>query len=376
MKFVQEIQDLKEKKVLLRVDFDVPVENGKIQENFRIEKQKEMLDYLVEKGAKVVMMAHISASESFSDLIPQLHILLGHEIGFIKKIEDIAGYLEHYSGPALLENIRNFPGEVENSEEFARNLANPSTSSRQGGFDLYVNNAFAVCHRNHASVSAITKILPSYAGLLIQKEVAELEKVIRAPKEGKIVVMGGAKAATKIPAIKNLLDKSEVILIGGVIANDALKLRGYNIQDSVVDENPAELFEGIDLYDARLQFPEDFAMGENKILDIGRNTIKAYQEFIEKASMTIWNGPMGLYEDPQFTIGTNQIALAIVENDKAYKVLGGGDTIAAVNKMNLLNRFNTSTSLGTSFVSTGGGAMLDFLAGKELPGLVALGYGK
>ena len=232
MKNIRQV-DLKDKKVLLRVDFDVPVsDRGQIEESFRIKKQKEILDYLVGHGAHVVMIAHVSdqsVGQSFSDLMPQLHMLLGCEINFIKTVPEISAYLEHYAGPALLDNIRQNFGEEKNDPEFAKKLA--------VGFDLYVNNAFAVCHRNHASVSAITKFLPSYAGFLLEEEAVNLQEIMDISKNGKILIMGGTKASTKIPVIKNFLDKADKILIGGVTANDILKAKGRDVGDSVVDEN-------------------------------------------------------------------------------------------------------------------------------------------
>ena len=363
--------DLKNKEVLLRVDFDVPVsEKGEIQESFRIKKQKEVLDYLVEHGAMVVMVAHISDPDidGFADLIPQLHILLGYEINFIRSISDIGAYLEYYAGPALLDNIRKNPGEEKNDLEFAKQLAT--------GFDLYVNNDFAVCHRNHASVSAITKFLPSYAGFLIEEEVAKLQNVFDAPKNGKLLIIGGAKTSTKIPVIKNFLDpeqsrqggsygagKADKILIGGVIANDILKAKGQDVGDSIVDEIASELLAGLDLNNPQLVMPKDFNIFENKILDIGPGAIKEFSEIIKNSKMIIWNGPMGVFENSQFADGTNKIAQAII-GSSAMKIVGGGDTISAIDKIGLMDKFN--------FVSTGGGAMLAFLAGEKLPGLIAL----
>src|SRR3989344_6010144 len=220
VKTIREITDLKNKKVLLRVDFDVPLRCGsgqafEIEESFRIKKQKAMIDWLVERGAKVVMVAHLHEDDSsFSNLIPQLHIFLGHEAGFIKKIEDIGGYLANYPGVGLLDNIRKFDGEKENSRELAEKLSK--------GFDIYINNDFAVCHRDHASVSAITGFLPSFAGLLVKEEVTGLQKAIDSPKAGKVVIIGGAKAETKVPVVKNFVGKAELILLGGVVANDVL----------------------------------------------------------------------------------------------------------------------------------------------------------
>ncbi len=366
MRTLREIMDLKDKKILLRVDFDVPI--GKdfvITEPFRILKQKSLIDYLISQGAKVVMIAHISAIDSFAELMPQLHILLGHEIGFIKKIEDIADYLQNYQGVGLLENIRQFNGETDNDEGLALSLSK--------GFDLYINNAFAVCHRNHASVSAITKLLPSYAGPLIEEETAKLSEAIGAPKEGKILIIGGAKATTKVPVIKNFLDKAEKIFLGGVVANDFLKAKGVDVKSSVVDDNYQELLAELDLNNPVLIAPKDFNIFENKILDIGAQTIQDYTAGIKDVKMIIWNGPMGVFEDERFSGGTKAIAEAIIGSN-AFKIAGGGDTIAAINKFGLLDQFDASVRLSTGFISTGGGAMLDFLAGNKLPGLSALDY--
>lgn len=357
MKTVREITDLKDKKVFLRVDLDLAVSDGEITESFRAEKQKETLDYLVKNGAKVVMVAHISDVESFSELIPQLHILLGYEIGFIKDVDSIASYLDSYSVPGLLDNIRLNEGEEKNDPEFSKRLAS--------NFDIYVNNAFATCHRDHASISGVPSIIPSYAGFVIQEEVAQLEKSVAAPADGKLIIIGGAKASTKIPVIKNLLDKSEAILLGGVVANDFLKERGQDMGSSMVDEDSAELLKGIDINDPRLILPTDFIVFDNKILDIGDKTMKDYIDRISRAKMIIWNGPMGLFENPVFAKGTNEIIMAMA-NSSAYKIVGGGDSISALDKTGLLSKFD--------FVSIGGGAMLAFLAGEEMPGLKALEY--
>ncbi len=351
--------DLKDKKVLLRVDFDVPVsDRGQIEESFRIKKQKETIDYLVSHGAKIVMIAHISAQsvgQSFASLIPQLHLLLGHEVNFIKTVQEISAYFKNYAGPALLENIRQNAGEEKNDSEFAKQLAK--------GFDLYVNNAFAVCHRNHASVSAVTELLPSYAGFAVEEEVARLSEVINSPKEGKIIVMGGAKTETKVPVIKNFIDKADRILIGGVVANDILKEKGMDIGSSVADENSKELLAGLDLNSTILSLPKDFIIFENKIFDIGQETEKEYADIINNAAMVIWNGPMGMFEKPEFSHGTKAVAEAMISS-KGSKIIGGGDTISAVDSFGFLGKFD--------FVSTGGGAMLAFLAGERLPGLEAL----
>ena len=281
MKTVRDIADLKDKKVLLRVDFDVPVsDKDEIQESFRIKKQKEVLDYLVSHDAKVIMVAHISdksVDDSFASLVPQLHLLLGYEINFIKTVLEIGAYLANYAGPALLENIRQNSREKENDPEFAKQLA--------VGFDIYVNNDFAVSHRNHASVSAVAGLLPSYAGFVVEEEVARLSEVINSPKEGKVIVIGGAKTETKVPVIKNFMGKAGRILIGGVVANDIMKERGTDIGASLADKNSKELLAGLDLASSVLVLPKDFVISENKILDIGQETEKEYSDIINNSGL-------------------------------------------------------------------------------------------
>lgn len=364
MRSIREITNLKGKKVLLRADFDVPInEKGEILETFRIEKQKETLSYLVDKGAKVVIAAHISGDRTFSDLVPQLHMILGREVGFIKSLDQIEDYFNNYSTPGLLENIRTFKGEIENSKEFAEELSK--------NFDYYINNAFAASHRSQASISAISNFLPSYAGFQLEEEMRNLDGVLNAPQEGKVVIVGGAKAETKIPTIKNLIRNSEYILTGGVVANDFLKARGEDVGNSVVDDDFEEILSGLDINDPKIVLPSDFKIKNNKILDIGDETSEKYSSIIKLAKLIIWNGPMGLFEEPEFAVGTNKIAKTIAES-AAFKILGGGDTITAVSRIGLLNKFDSSANSGQGFVSTGGGAMLTYLAGEKLPGIEIL----
>jgi len=350
--------DLKNKKVLLRVDLDVPVSEDKISEPFRVRKQKSMVNFLLNKGAKVVMMAHISVVDSFKLILSQLEEIFNYRLILLNDLETVNWKLET-GNLFLLDNIRKWPAEKENSREFAEQIAK--------GFDFYINNDFAVSHRKHASVSAVTQFLPSYAGFLLEEEILQLEKVINSSKDGKTIIIGGAKAENKISVIKNLLDKCDKILIGGVIANDILKFRGKDIGDSVVDLNTEDLLAGLELNSQKLIIPVDSNIFENRILDIGPGAIREFSEIIQKSKIIIWNGPVGLFEDERFSAGTYDIARAIA-NSRAFRVLGGGDTIAAVNKLGLLDKFD--------FVSTGGGAMLAFLAGDKLPGLAALGYYK
>ncbi len=356
MRTIQDIPDLANKKVLLRTDFDVPVaDDGTITETFRIVKQKETIDYLVSRGAHVVMVAHASDVDSFAKILAQLEKILGYSIRLLEQPDDIEKYVNNHPDIALLEDVRKFDGEIRNDEEFAKRLAR--------GFDYYINNAFAVSHRNQASVSAITKFLPSYAGLQVIVEVRELEKALAASPLGKVVVIGGAKASTKVPMIQNFLDKSDAIILGGVVANDILKAKGFDVDASKVDESLEEVLGTLDLKSDKIMLPHDFNILENKILDIGPQSIDKFEQIISHAKMVIWNGPMGLFEDANFAKGTEAVARAILASG-AVSVLGGGDTVSAVDHLGILEQF--------TFVSTGGGAMLEFLAGKTLRGLIAL----
>jgi len=357
MKTVRDTPDLKDKKILVRTDFDVPVENGKIRQSLRVQKQKPLIDQLVLAGSKVLLVAHISAIDSFSVIFGELEQLLGRKIIFIKTPEDIAGFLAGSKPLGLLENTRTWPGEKDNDQSLAQRLAQ--------GFDFYINNDFAVCHREHASVVAITKLLSVYAGPLIVEEVKQLKRALTEPVQDKIVIMGGAKASTKVPVIKSFLRNAQAVLVGGIIANDILKARGQDVQQSIVDDDAEKLLAGVDLTDKRLWVPSDFVIDDGKFLDIGAESIGRFIGEIRTAKMIIWNGPMGMFEKDKFMVGTKAIAEAIV-NSSAFSIIGGGDTISAVDQLGLLGKF--------SFVSTGGGAMLMFLGNQKLPGLDALGY--
>lgn len=326
------------KKVLLRVDFNVPVINGKISENYRINASKETVNYLVSRGAKITLLSHITAMESFEPLSDQIKAILG--------TDDFS----------LYENVRKYKGEETNDEGFAKELAK--------SFDIYINDAFSVSHRNHASVVAITKFLPSYAGLLLIKEIENLKKVLELPKEGKILILGGAKISTKFPVIINFLDKAENILIGGAVANVFLEASGINIKKSLTDNNFLENAIGL-LKKANIVIPEDYVFFDDMILDIGPKTTEKFRRIIKNSKTIIWNGPLGKTEIEKLSYNTKEIAEAIISSN-TLSIVGGGDTIAFLEKNNLMDKF--------SYISTGGGAMLEFLAGNKLPGLDALKY--
>lgn len=359
MKTVRDMPDLQGAKVLVRVDLDVPVdEQGKITEEFRIIKQRDNLDYLLSRGARCVLIGHASDPDigSFGQLREQLQALLGHPMDFGTSLNDVRSFLDGANSLFLLEEIRRWPEEKQNDAVFASELAS--------GFDFYVNNAFSVSHREHASVVSVAGILPAFAGLQVEQEVMQLSKVLDAPAEGKVMVMGGAKASTKVPVIDNLIGTTETVLLGGVVAIDIMKARGIDVKKSRVDDDIERLIESLDVNDPRLVVHGDSVWEGDGIVDIGPKSIEQYRATITTASMVIWNGPMGKFEDERFAAGTKAVADAIVNSD-AFSLIGGGDTIAAVNQFGVLDRFD--------HVSTGGGAMLAFLAGERLPGLAPLG---
>ncbi|OGN03872.1 MAG: phosphoglycerate kinase [Candidatus Yanofskybacteria bacterium RIFCSPHIGHO2_01_FULL_44_17] len=386
MKFIDELkkEELDGKKVILRADLDVPLRqlptanhqsSTKIGDDFRIRAQKETLDYLVDAGAKILVVAHLGhevSDKSFAPVVEEIGKILGQTLTLVPHAELASVDILFRGGQVLLlDNIRQDEREVQNDEGLAAELSN--------GFDYYVDDAFATAHRSHASIVAVTKHLPAYAGFLIKKETENLKQAMEAPTEGKILVLGGAKISTKLPVIKNFLDRAEKILIGGALANNFFKMQGINVGSSVIDDS---VF--LDVKSDKIILPRDFLAGnknsvsgsasvynrimsvenDEAILDIGPETIKEWTEIIKHAKMVIWNGPMGYSEHKDFAVGTKVIAEAVAA--AGYSIIGGGDTIAAVDKLGLLDKY--------SFVSTGGGSMLSFLAGEKLAGLEALSY--
>jgi phosphoglycerate kinase len=380
IKYLNELsaKDLKGKKVFLRVDFDVPVKDGIIEEGFRILSHKDTINYLIENGAKVLLASHISATDTFLPIVEQIGEILDSILTLVPLTElTSADVLFEASNLLLLENLRQDPREIKNDDGFAKELA--------GACDYYVNDAFAVSHREHASVSAITKLLPSYAGFLIKNEVEGLARIIDSPAEGKVLVIAGAKISTKLPVIKNFLDKAEKILIGGALANSFFKFDGIDVGKSVVDDESLHLLAELgttETRDKKIILPQDILISkdgtgkakieaqavanvpEQMIVDIGPETAKNFSEIIKNSKETVWNGPLGLSEIGKFMGGTRAVAEAVAQ--AKYSVMGGGDTILAVDSLGLLNKMD--------FISTGGGAMLEFLAGNRLPGLESLGY--
>ncbi len=382
IRFVDEIkpEELRGKKVLLRVNFDVPVnERGKITESFRVRSHAETIDYLLSVGAKICLVSHIDSVRGFGPLTEEIGEILGQILTLVPLTELDSLPALFKAGPLLLlDNIRQDLREEANDLSLAEELS--------AGFDFYVNDAFAVCHRSHASLVAITKILPSFGGLLVKKEIQYLAEAINAPAAGKVVVLGGAKISTKLPVVKNLLDKAEKIIIGGALANNFFKAQGFKVGSSVVDDSVVLTFltdqEVKGQPETKIVLPKDIVIFTKEdrdvtrssplqdvgfsqlIVDIGPESAELFARIIANAKMVIWNGPMGWFEHEPFDKGTVVVAQAVAKARKS--VVGGGDTLAAITKLGLENKFG--------YVSTAGGAMLAFLAGERLPGLAALGY--
>lgn len=368
MKSVKELKSLSGKKVILRADFNVPVKDDKVLDDFRIKKTIETISYLQKKGAIVIIISHIgdTGKETLKPVIKSLKKYISNAL-FIptpilsNQTEDQIKALKK-GDVVLLENLRQEEGEKKNSPSFARAL------SRYG--EIFVNDAFSVCHREHASVVGITKYLPAYAGFQLEKEVKNLSDAFKPPHPF-LFILGGAKFETKIPIIKKFLRQADDIFIGGAIANDFLRAKGYEVGTSLVGESNFQLAQIIK--SKNLILPKDVVVlkGTKKvhdvkpdeaILDIGPESIAKLKELIEKSKFILWNGPLGKYEDG-FSGSTEEILKAIAES-KAKNVIGGGDTVTMITKLKI------ESKLG--FVSTGGGATLDFLAKGVLPGIRVL----
>lgn len=371
MRGISELKDLKGKTVLLRADFNVPVANEAVAESYRIDKSFGTINRLRSAGASVVVISHFEGEGG--SLKPVFEYIKKRvpEAAFAGGGEDWWGEAEKaraempQGGILLLENIRRNEGEKKNDPSFAERLSKLA--------DIYVNDAFAVSHRAHASVVGVPKFLPSYAGLQLEEEVRRLTECF-SPEHPFLFVLGGAKFDTKIPLIRRFLDLADEIYIGGALANDIMKARGLNVGRSLVSDKPAD---PILANDAKISIPKDVVVsaGEGKevksadavlpddvILDIGPKSSEELAEKAIKAKFILWNGPLGNFENG-YKDATLSLALACAKS-RGKTVVGGGDTLAAISALGVMEKFY--------FVSTGGGAMLDFLANGTLPGIEAL----
>ncbi len=383
-------EDLKGKKVFVRVDFNVPIENGVIQNDKRIRAALPTINYLIDCGSKVILCSHLDRPRgwdpklSLKPVAERLARLLEKEVKFIPDVvgEEVEWEVNNLKEGevALLENVRFYKEETKNDEEFAKKLAKLT--------DIYVNDAFGTAHRKHASTYGIAKFVKvAVAGFLLEKEIKFLQKALDNPERPLVLIIGGSKVSGKLEVIENLLKIVDKMLIGGGMAYTFLKAAGYNVGKSLVEEELIETAreimkeaeeKGVKFYipvdsnnadefsptaHAKLttykEIPDDM-MG----LDIGPATVHLFKEALSDAKTILWNGPMGVFEFEKFRYGTMEIGKIVAEHTNALRIVGGGDSVAAIEMLGLEHQID--------HVSTGGGAFLEFLSGKELPGVMAL----
>lgn len=380
--------DLEAKTILVRVDFNVPLQEGVISDDTRIKAALPTINYCLEKKAKVILISHLGRPKG--KFVPELSLkpVAAHLSKLIAKpVKMLDGCIEPkvkeavaemgYGEVALLENLRFYPQEKENDLDFARQLASLA--------DFYLNDAFGAAHRAHASTEGVTRFLESAAGFLMEKEIEYFQRVLTSPPQPFVFVLGGAKVSDKIPVIENMMDKASAILIGGAMAYTFLKVKGVEIGASRLEESMLEVVAKIlakaeakkvkillpldhivtdDIEKGKASECQDVNIGPGLMgVDIGPKTCRQFQAEILQAGTVVWNGPMGIFEIERFSLGSKKIAEAVAES-KAVSVIGGGDTAAAVKKFNLESKM--------SHISTGGGASLELLEGKVLPGVAAL----
>ncbi len=391
MRSILNEKSLKKKKILLRLDLNVPLENGKISDTTRIDKIIPTLNFLIQQKTKIIIISHVGRPKgkivkdlSLKPVGDELKKKLNVDVKLItENIYEIKNkdFLEKFDEEILiLENIRFYEGEEKNDDKFAKHLASLG--------DIYVNDAFSCSHRSHASIQQISKHLPSFSGLQLDLEVAALNKITTEITKPVTCIIGGSKISTKIDIIKNLIPKFDNIIIVGAMANNFIEYFGNNIGKSIKEENCVQIVEEIlslsKKKECKIIYPEDVLVSKNlngspknkdldqilpdeMILDIGPKTINKIVNIIGKSKTILWNGPAGYFENPNFANGSIKIAKTIIEDNKSkniFSVVGGGDTVSLLNKLKVVHKFN--------FVSTAGGAFLEYLEGKKLPGIIAL----
>ena len=391
MRNIKDEHNLNQKKVLLRLDLNVPLSDGKITDTTRIDKILPTIKFLLKNDAKIIIASHVGRPkgkvvnelslkpicESLKNKLNQNIRLISKNIKEVKSTDLFDAYDEKI---VILENLRFYKEEEKNDNVFAKHLASLA--------DIYINDAFSCSHRTHASIFEITKFIPSYAGLQLSLEIDALTKITSEIQKPITCIMGGSKISSKINIIKNLISKFDNIIIVGGMANNILKYKGYEIGKSIQESNCNQIIKEIFFLSkkegCKIIYPEDVTVGKDfngspkmkelndvskdeLILDIGPKTIKIINQIIEESNTVLWNGPAGYFENPSFSIGSVEIAKKIVEKNKnntIYSVAGGGDTVALLNSIGMTSNFN--------FVSTAGGAFLEYLEGKDLPGIRAL----
>ncbi len=372
MKTLTDIQHLEGVKVLVRADFNVPIQKDAVVEDFRIRAAFPTIEFLRSRGAKVILISHLeSADGGNGSLQPVATKLkeLGVPVTFIEDMKKARLFIENelQNGECiLLENVRFFEGEKNNDAQFAKELASLA--------DLYVNEAFPASHREHASVVGVPNFIPGYAGIQFEKEIAHLSKAFN-PVHPFLFILGGAKFETKLPLLQKFMDTADSIFIGGALATDFFRTKGYEIGTSLVSKGNIDLTAyaaspklilPIDIVNKKGEVkPADGLSSDDVILDAGPQTLEILKEKIAAAKFILWNGPLGLYEDG-YRAPTLDLARMIGEatGNWTETIVGGGDTLAAIATLGIADKF--------TFISTGGGAMLDFLAKGTLPAVEAL----
>jgi phosphoglycerate kinase len=378
------------KRVFCRVDFNVPMQDGKITDETRIRAAIPTIQYLVDQGAKVILASHLGRPKGkvveemrLTPVAKKLGELLGKDVqkADVAYGDAVKAQIANLNAGdvLLLENVRFYPGEEKNDPELAKEFAELA--------DLYVNDAFGAAHRAHATTEGIAHYLPAVSGFLMEKELEVLGKALSNPERPFTAIIGGAKVKDKIGVIENLLEKVDNLIIGGGLAYTFVKAQGHEIGKSLLEEDKVDLAKsfmekakekGVNFYmpvDAIVA--DDFSADANskvvsieeipadwEALDIGPKTAELYRDVIQKSKLVIWNGPMGVFEIDKFAGGTKAVAEALAASEDTYSVIGGGDSAAAVEKFHLAEKM--------SHISTGGGASLEFMEGKALPGVVAL----
>ena len=391
MKYIKDHENLYQKNVLLRLDLNVPLKNGVITDHTRIDKILPIINFLLSKNSRIIVVSHVGRPNgrknvdlSMRPICEYLEKKINKKIKLVSddifQLEKEDLFVGKFDEIICLENIRFYEKEEKNDTSLAKKLA--------GLADLFVNDAFSCSHRAHTSVCKITEYLPSFAGLQLEAEIKALKKVTSEIIKPITCIIGGSKISTKIEIIKNLIPKFNNIIIVGGMANNILNYKGYQIGKSVKEESCEkiidEIFKTSKKYSCSIIYPVDVLVGKNLnsvskvktldeidnddlILDIGPKTIDTIKKVIENSETVLWNGPAGYFENPNFANGSYEIAKAIIKKNKnksIYSVVGGGDTIALINEIKAIGDFN--------FVSTAGGAFLEFLEGKDLPGIKAL----
>ncbi len=391
MNYIKDQKNLDGKIILLRLDLNVPLKNGIISDDTRIVKILPTLEFLIKNNSKIIIISHIGRPKgkwneifSMKPVCEYINKKINSQVKLIKKNIFELKKEELFSNSkdqiVFLENIRFYKNEEENDMNFSKHLASLG--------DLFINDAFSCSHRAHASLCEITKYIPSYAGIQFEAEVNALEKVTKNIKKPITCIIGGSKISTKISIIKNLIPRFDNIIIVGGMANNLLKYKGHSIgksiQETNCETNIDDIFETSKNYPCSIILPEDVAVGKTMddrakikelnqienddiILDIGPKTINKVKSIINKSKTILWNGPAGYFENPQFSKGSIAIGNQIANQNKLgqiFSVAGGGDTFALINIIDIFDNFN--------FVSTAGGAFLEYLEGKELPGIKAL----